>query len=293
MAPRAAWGLISDTFNEWMQGEVSRFAASLAFYTLFSLGPILIILLSILGALYGEDVAREEIVNRSGWLIGARGVQTVSTVLDAARNSSGAATFVGVFALLFGATAVFVNLQDALNAIWGVAPRPGWRIWPFFRKRLLSFLMILGLGSILLLSFLVSTAIATLREYAGSSLPAAGKSLAVADFMLWLAVLTLSFGVIYKVLPDVHIEWHDVWIGAAAAALLFTIGRTFIGIYLARSALESTFGAAGSLVMFLIWIYYSAQIFLLCSEFTQVYAKRRGFGIVPDENAVRVVKRYV
>ena len=293
MAPRAAWGLISDTFNEWMQGEVSRFAASLAFYTLFSLGPILIILLSILGALYGEDVAREEIVNRSGWLIGARGVQTVSTVLDAAHNSSGAATFVGVFALLFGATAVFVNLQDALNAIWGVAPRPGWRIWPFFRKRLLSFLMILGLGSILLLSFLVSTAIATLREYAGSALPAAGKSLAVADFMLWLAVLTLSFGVIYKVLPDVHIEWHDVWIGAAAAALLFTIGRTFIGIYLARSALESTFGAAGSLVMFLIWIYYSAQIFLLCSEFTQVYARRRGFGIVPDENAVRVVKRYV
>src|SRR5678816_2457698 len=159
MAPRVAWELISDTFNEWLQGEVSKFAASLAFYSLFSLGPILIILLSLLGALYGEDVARAEIVDRSGWLIGARSVQIVSTVMDAAHASSGAATVIGILGLLFGATAVFVNLQDALNTIWGVAPRPGWRIWPFIRKRLLSFLMILGLGSILLLSFLVSTAI--------------------------------------------------------------------------------------------------------------------------------------
>jgi membrane protein len=293
MTPRTAWGLISDTFNEWMEGEVSRFAASLAFYTLFSLGPILIILLSVLGALYGEDVARTEIVDQSAWIIGSRGVQIVSTALDAVRTSTGTATTIGIFGLLFGATAVFVNLQDALNTIWGVAPRPGWRIWPFFRKRLLSFLMILGLGSMLLLSFLVSTAIAALREYAGSALPVAGKSLAYADFVLWFGLLTVSFAVIYKVLPDAHIEWHDVWIGAAAAALLFTIGRTLIGVYLARSAFASTFGAAGSLVVFLIWIYYSAQIFLLCSEFTQVYAKRRGPGIIPDANAVRVVKSYV
>lgn len=293
MALRAARELISSTFNEWMEGEVSKFAASLAFYTLFSIGPILMILLAAIGALYGEQVARAGILERSEWLVGVRGVQIISTILQDAHASPGAATLVGVIGLLFAATAVFVNLQDALNSIWGVAPKPGWRIWPFIRKRLLSFLMILVVGSILLLSFLFSAAVAALREYAGTALSTSAQTLAVADFLLWFAVLTLCFAVTYKVLPDVYIRWHDVWIGAAVAALLFTIGRTFIGIYLARSAVASAFGAAGSLVLFLVWIYYSAQIFLLCSEFTQVYAKRRGTEIVPDENAVRVVKSYV
>jgi membrane protein len=152
--------------------------------------------------------------------------------------------------------------------------------------------MILGLGFILMLSFIVSTSIAALREYAGSALPSA--PLAVADFVIWFAILTASFGVIYKVLPDAQIAWPDVWVGAALAALLFTIGRTLIGVYLAQSSVGSAFGAAGSLVIFLVWIYYSAQIFLLCSEFTQVYAKRRHAArIAPEENAVRVIKSYV
>jgi membrane protein len=286
--------LITGTFNEWMEGDVSKFAASLAFYTLFSLGPVLIILLAIVGALSGEDAARTEIVDRARWLIGSRSVEIISTALDEGRVNSSTATFLGITGLLIGATAVFVNLQDALNAIWGVAPKPGWAIWPFIRKRLVSFLMILGLGLILMLSFMVSTTVATLREYAGPAVPSLGTPLAIADFTLWIAILTVSFGVIYKVLPDARVAWPDVWPGAALAALLFTVGRTLIGVYLAQSTVGSAFGTAGSLVIFLIWIYYSAQIFLLCSEFTQVYAKRRHAArVAPDENAVRVIKSYV
>jgi membrane protein len=291
---RTAWKLITGTFDEWMEGHVSKFAASLAFYTIFSLGPTLMILLTIVGALYGEDTARTGIVDRFQWLIGSGGVQTIVTALDAAHPTSAAATLAGLLGLVFGATAVFVNLQDALNSIWGVAARPGWRIWPFFRKRLLSFVMILGLGLILLLSFIVSTVIAALREFATqSTFPNVGQPLAIADFVLWIGILTLAFGVIYKVLPDVKISWTDVWIGAAVAAILFTLGRTLIGLYLARSSAATPFGAAGSLVIFLLWIYYSAQIFLLCGEFTQVYARHRGPGIQPDDDAVKVVKNYV
>jgi membrane protein len=294
MVFRTAWKLIRGTFNEWMEGDVSKFAASLAFYTLFSLGPTLMILLAIVGALYGEDTARRGIVDRFQWLIGSGDVQTIVTALDAARTSSAAITIVGLLGLGFGATAVFVNLQDALNSIWGVTIKPGWRVWPFFRKRLLSFVMILGLGLILLLSFLISTLIAALREFASrSSYPSVGQPLIVADSILWIGILTLAFGVIYKVLPDVKIAWTDVWIGAGVAALLFTLGRTLIGIYLTRSSAPTPFGAAGSLVIFLLWIYYSAQIFLLCGEFTQVYARYRGPGIEPDDNAVRVVKSYI
>jgi membrane protein len=294
MVYRTGWKLISGTFSGWMEGDVSRFAASLAFYTIFSLGPTLMILLAIVGALYGEETARTGIVDRFQWLIGSGGVQTVVTALDTARTSSTVATLAGFLGLLFGATAVFVNLQDALNSIWGVAAKPGWQVWPFFRKRVLSFVMILGLGLILLLSFLISTAIAALREFASNSpFPGVGRSLVIADFALWIAILTLAFGVIYKVLPDVKIPWMDVWIGAAVAAVLFTLGRTLIGIYLARSTAATPFGAAGSLVIFLLWIYYSAQIFLLCGEFTQVYATHRGPGIQPDDNAVRVVKSYI
>jgi len=294
MVFRTGWKLISGTFNEWMEGDVSKFAASVAFYTIFSLGPTLLILLAIVGTLYGKETARTGIVDRFQWLIGPGGIQTIVTALDAARPNSAAATVAGLFGLVFGATAVFVNLQDALNSIWGVAAKPGWQVWPFFRKRLLSFLMILGLGLILSLSFILSTTIAALREFATkSSFPSVGRPLVIADFIVWIGILTLAFGVIYKVLPDVKIAWADVWIGAAVAAVLFTAGRTLIGIYLARSTAATPFGAAGSLVIFLLWIYYSAQIFLLCGEFTQVYARHRGRGIQPDDNAVRVVKSYV
>jgi membrane protein len=287
---RGAWKLISGTFEEWINDNVSTLAASLAFYAVFSMTPVLMIAIAIIGTLYGEDAARLTILARSQEFVGPAGSQIIGTVLQDAHANSGAATLFGLLGIFFGATAVFVNLQDAMNTIWGVTPKPGGRIWPFFKKRFFSFIMVLGFGVVLLLSLLVSTAITGLVTFAGRTLLFAGHRLAIADSFVWLCILTFFFGVLYKVLPDAKISWPDVWIGAIAAAFLFIAGQLLISLYITRSSAASAFGAAGSLVIFLLWIYYSAQVFLLCSEFTQVYAKHRSTRIVPDENAVRVIK---
>jgi membrane protein len=290
MTLRGPWRLITGTFNEWVNDNISSLAASLAFYTVVSLAPILMILVALIGVLYGEETARASILVRAHEFVGPGGSQIIETVLKDALENSRAATFFGLAGIFFGATAVFVNLQDAMNAIWGVAPKPGGLIWPFIKKRILSFLMVLGFGVVLLLSLLVSTGLAALLKYASNTLPMVGQGLAMVDFAVWLFVLTFCFAVIYKVLPDAKISWPDVWVGAVAAALLFIGGQLLIGVYLTRSTIGSAFGAAGSLVIFLLWIYYSAQVFLLCSEFTQVYARNRTRRIVPQENAVSVTK---
>jgi membrane protein len=290
MRLRGAWQLIYGTFDEWMNDNVSTLAASLAFYAVFSMAPVLLIAMAIVGTLYGEDAARVSILTRSQEFVGPVASQIIETVLQDAHANSGAATLFGLLGIFFGATAVFVNLQDAMNTIWGVTPKPGGRIWPFFKKRIFSFLMVLGFGLVLLLSLLVSTAITAFVTFASTTLPFAGHKLAVADFFVWLLILTFFFGLLYKVLPDAKISWVDVWVGAIAAAFLFIAGQLLISLYITRSSAASAFGAAGSLVIFLLWIYYSAQVFLLCSEFTQVYARRRSRKIVPDENAVRVTK---
>ncbi len=292
MKLRSTSELVGETFEEWISDGVSQLAAGIAFYTIFSLSPILIIFVAVVGSLYGKGAAQAEIIEQSRTFIGPRGAQIVETALQDAHATSGIATLVGIAGLLVGATVVFVSLQNALNTIWGVAPRPGWNIWPFFKKRMVSFLMVLGLGFILLISLMASTAVAAFVGIASGILPAAGRYLGVLDFVLWFLVLTVSFAVIYKVLPDVHIAWRDVGVGAAAAALLFSVGKSLISAYLAHSATTAPFGAASSLAVFLLWIYYSAQIFLLCGEFTQVYAKRYGTGITPKENFLCVLKTY-
>jgi len=290
MRLRGAWQLITGTFDEWINDNVSTLAASLAFYAVFSMAPVLLIAIAIIGTLYGEDAARLSILAQSQEIVGPVGSQIIETVLRDAHANSGAATVFGLLGIFFGATAVFVNLQDAMNTIWGVTPKPGGRIWPFFRKRIFSFVMVLGFGLVLLVSLLVSTTITALLTFAGRTLPFGGNKLAVADFLVWLCILTFFFGVLYKVLPDAKISWPDVWIGAIVAAFLFIAGQLLISLYITRSTAASAFGAAGSLIIFLLWIYYSAQVLLLCSEFTQVYARRRTTRIVPDENAVRVIK---
>jgi membrane protein len=292
MSFRGAWEITSGTFLEWIEDDAPRLAASLAFYTLFSLAPMLIIVIAVVGALYGEDSARERILGQSREFLGASGTEFVELALRNAYDHSKAATVVGMLSLLVGATAVVASLQGALNSIWGVAPKPSWSIWPYVRKRLLSFVVIVSFGGILAASFLASTAIAALNEFATTRNLVAGRALIIADPLISLAVLTAGFGVIYRVLPDAQVAWLDVLLGAISAAVLFTAGKTFIAMYLSK-AIGSTFGAAGSLMVFLLWIYYSSQIFLLCAEFTQVYATRRGHGIIPDPHAVRVVKTYM
>jgi membrane protein len=196
-----------------------------------------------------------------------------------------------VVTILFGATGVFVELQTALDRIWNVEPRPGAGIWGFVKTRLLSFGMILGIGFLLLVSLVVATAVTAVGVWATGLLPGAKVLVEGLTFVVSFGLTTLLFAMIFKVLPDVEIAWGDVWIGAAATALLFTLGKFLIGLYLAKSSVASTYGAAGSLVIVLLWIYYSSQILFLGAEFTQVYAGRYGSNIRPSKHAVPVVQK--
>jgi membrane protein len=231
-------------------------------------------------------------VERAEDLAGPQVSQIVETVLRDAHAASGTATVLGVIALLFGATVVFTSLQEALNTIWAVAPKPGGHAWRYVRKRIVSFVIVLLLGVVLLFSMMAGTAVASITAAANGVVQMSSRYLSLLDTLAWFVVLTLCFAVIYKFLPDVKIAWSDVWVGSAAAALLFSIGRLLFARFLTHSAIASTFGAASSLVVFLLWVYYSAQIVLLCAEFTHIYAKRYGSGIHPDESSMRVFKRY-
>lgn len=282
--------LLKETFQEWSQDKASRLAAALAYYTIFSLAPLLMIAIAVAGAVFGEEAAKGEIVENIQGLVGEAGAKVVQiAIANVNQTGSGiVATVVGTVTLLLGATGIFGEMQDALNTIWEVAPKPGQGAWVLVRHRLTSFSMVLGIGFLLLLSLFLSTALAAFSSFINSWLPGLGTVLSILNFSLSFGMVTLLFAMIYVVLPDVKIAWKDVLVGAAATALLFTIGRTLLSIYLGSAAVSSTFGAASSLAVLLVWIYYSAQVFFLGAEFTQVYARKYGSQIVPTKNAVSV-----
>jgi len=283
------FNLIKETFKNWSEDKASRLAAALAYYTVFSLPPLLIIVIAIAGTFLGEEAARGEVVAQLQNLIGAEGAKAIEAVISGASNSGTAsslsASIISVVILLFGATAVVAQLQDALNTIWEVAPKPGNLIKVFIFQRLLSFGMILGVVFILLVSLIMSAALGILSQYLGGLFPGLEVIWAVIDFAISLSVISALFALMFKYLPDVKIKWNDVIIGAVITAFLFNLGKYLIGLYLAKSAFNSTYGAAGSLVVLLAWIYYSAQILFLGAEFTQVYARRFGSRIEPKEYA--------
>ncbi len=282
---RGAWDLLSETFAEWDRDNAMQLAATLAFYTVFSFAPVLILLVAAASSIFGTDTAKAEVISQLQGVLGRSGARMVQTVLQNARPASSTATLMGLVAMLFGATAVFVALQDALNRIWGVTVKPGNMVRLFFRKRLISFLMLMAVGLLLLASTVIGAALALAGTYLKDVLPQTSL-MGFAHFGVSVALAAVLFGTIYKFLPDVKIAWADIWIGAIATSLLFNIGKMLIGMYLARSTVSSLYGAAGSFAVFLIWIYYSAQVFFLGAEFTQVYARRRGSPIVPGDNAV-------
>lgn len=260
-------------------------AAMLAFYMVFSFAPILIFLVAAASSIFGRETVRTEVVNQLQGILSRSGAMMVQTVLQNARQSSIMATLMGLIAVLFGATMVFVALQEALNRIWGVTVKSGNVVKHFFRKRLISFIMLLVVGIILLLSTIIGAALMIAGIYVKESfLPV--WILDLTEFGISTALAALLFGIIYKVLPDVKISWADIWIGALVTSLLFNVGRILIGVYVARNIVSSLYGAAGSFAVFLIWIYYSAQVFFFGAEFTQVYARKGGSPILPDENAV-------
>lgn len=282
--------LLRETLNEYWGDDVPQLAAALAFYTIFSLAPVLIIAVAIVSLIFGGESAREQVTSQVWALAGPLAAGVVEGVLEEARRKSPLATVIGIATVLVGSTAAFVNLQDTLNRIWGITAKPGKVIELFFKKRLLSFLMVLSLGFLLLATVALSAAIFAATQWIQEYLHVSPSLLQAANVSVSLLVITAAVAIVYKVLPDAETEWRHLWVGAAATALLFTVGKQLIGLYLARGTVGSAYGAAGSYVVFLVWIYYSAQVFLLGAEFTQVYVRARGGQVRPNKHAVRVKK---
>ncbi len=254
------------------------------------LAPMLVLVISVASLLWDRQAVRSEFLSRLGVLLGWDGAETVRQLLLSAREHWSAATAIGLGAFLVGSTVAFAQLQDALNRIWGVAPKPGKTVRLFIKKRLLSFAMVLGIGLLLMLSLGVNSTLVAAAHAASNYLWVPSRAVRMTSFVTFFVLITVLFATIYKVLPDVRITWRDVWVGAAVTSLLFLIGTSMIGVYVGRSALGSIYGAAGSFVILLLWVYYSAQVFFLGAEFTEVYALKSGRRIEPDRNATWVPK---
>jgi membrane protein len=283
--------LFKQTLDEWLADKASRLGAALAYYTLFSLAPLLIIVIGIAGLVFGEQAVRGEIATQMKATLGESAASAIEDLLKNSQATGGSswATVVGFAILLFGATGLFVQLQDALNTIWKVTPRTGRPIWSMLRERLLSFTLVLGTAFLLLVLLVVSTALSALNRFLPhDALPGGFHWWLVINGLVSFGFSMLLFAMIYKILPDVHIAWRDVWVGAAVTALLFTAGKYLLSLYLGRSSTTSAFGAAASLVVLLLWVYYSAQLLLFGAEFTRVYADRFGSPVRPTENAIRL-----
>jgi membrane protein len=284
------WQLARQTFAQWSEDKAPRLAAALSYYTVFSIPPLLVFLISLVGRFLGSERVRQALLAQIGDLLTAETAEALGEIIDSAtRPVEGTlATGVGLAILLLGASGVFSQLHDALNTIWEVTPKAGGGILGLLRKRFFSFLLVLATSFTLLVSLVLSTALAALSEFIQPWLPASTSVVRGINFAFSFLVIISLFALIFKFVPDASIRWRDVWPGAGLTALLFEVGKALISFYLARSNLASTFGAAASIILVLVWVYYSAQILFIGAEFTQVYANTYGAGIQPDEHAERV-----
>jgi membrane protein len=286
LAARAFGALLRDTWNAWIDDAAPSMGAALSYYTLFSLAPLLLIAISVAGLWFGVDAARSEVVRQIESMVGADSAAAVeSMLLTLDQPGAGiAGTIVGVLTLLVGATTVFAELRNAMDRVWdtpasAASPRGGFfgAVWELLRTRLLSLGLVLGVGFLLLVSLLASAALSAAgRWFAGSADAVFAGALQALNEAASFAFITALFVMIYKWMPRVRVAWRDVWLGALLTAALFVVGKTLIGVYIGRSGVASPFGAAGSLVVLLLWVYWSAQIFLFGAEFTAVYARRYG-----------------
>jgi membrane protein len=289
--------LLKQTFSEWLEDKVPQLGAALAYYTVFSLAPLVLLLLAIVGFLFRNDPAGawQKVTEQMSYFLDKSAIDVVQGIAQKASqpNKGVVATSIGILLALFGASGVFGQLQDALNTIWGVKTKPGVGIMGFIRSRFLSFAMVAGVCFLLLVSLVLESLLKSFSHYVQAMLPG-GIVIALAVYSIFdLAVVVLLFALIFKFLPDVKIQWRDVWIGALMTAIFFAIGKWALGLYLGSGSAASAYGAASSLITLLLWIYYSSQILLFGAEFTQVYASRGGRDIEPDEHAVRVETKEV
>jgi membrane protein len=275
--------------TKWQKDNVTQLAASLAFFAVLALAPLVIVVTAVVGFIYGDAAAQAELVNRAEDLVGPEAADVIGSIVEnAAEPGAGGilATVFGLAVALFAASNIFVQLQNALNQIWDVASDPRAGLMRTVKDRLFAFALVLGIGLLLLASLVLSTVLSTLQATAADVLPGGGLVWRLVEFGASLLLFTLIFAVIFKIIPSAKVHWHDVWLGAAVTAVLFTIGRILMGIYLGSGAIASAYGAAASMMVLLIWIFYSTQILFFGAEFTQVYSKARGESIPPEDYAV-------
>lgn len=267
--------LVKETYNQWSDHQAPRLGASVAFYSLLSFAPLLVLITALIAIVFGQQSAQSALINEARQFIGEHGAATVDQLLQSAQKpSSGVfASVVAFITLLFGASGVFIELQDALNLMWDAKPQNAGGVLGMIRQRLFSFGMILSIGFLLLISLLISAALAYIGRSFSHLLPVPAFVLEAINFIVSFAVITALFALMFKYVPTAKISWRDVGIGAVGTALLFTIGKFLLGLYLGKASVASTYGAAGSLVAVIVWIYYSAQIFFFGAEFTHVYAE--------------------
>ena len=288
MRTRDVIATIKDAATSFSDHKATRLAASLAFYTMLSLAPLLVIVIAVASLVFGQQAAQGEVVAQIEHTVGRQGAEAIQAMLAASRDrlSGVVAMIIGAVVFVVGASGVFAELQDSLNTVWGVMPKPGRGIVGVVRARFLSFAMVLGLGGILLVLLVVSAGLSVVDRYLDRSSPFVAIGAHVGHELVSFGVVTIAAAMIFKVLPDAKIDWRDVWLGSAATALLFTLGKLAIGFYLGRSSVSSTYGAAGSFVVLLLWTYYSAQILFFGAEITRVVAKRNGAAIRPGDDAM-------
>ncbi len=291
-----------ETVVRWTEDKASALAAALAYYSLFSLAPLVLIAVAVAGLVFGQQAAEGQLYAQLAGLIGdasAKALQAIVANMHQQKSGGVVATIVGLATLFFGATGVFAQLQDSMNTIWKAKPPSTNDIVEFLRVRLLSFSMVLGIGFLLLVSLLLSAFLAAVGEYLGSFLPGGAAVGQALNATVSLVVVTVLFAMIYKLLPDTYVAWRDVWLGALVTSLLFTIGKFAIGVYLGKASVGSSYGAAGSVVILLLWVYYSSMILYLGAEFTHVYSMRYGsrrsatHTPVPDRRDGRDLERLI
>jgi membrane protein len=288
MGATTIFNLLKEAYNDWSEDKASRLAAALAYYTVFSIAPLILIAISIAGFVFGEAAASGAVYGQLEGLMGPTAAEMLETAVQNSQKTD-VGTFsaiIGIVLLVWSASNVFAQLQEALNTIWEVTPDPNAGVLSTVRRRVLSMTMVLGIGFMLLVSLVLSAVLSVLGNLFNSLLPGGEVVWQVVNFAVSFGVITLLFAAMYKIVPDAEVAWSDVWIGAGVTALLFTVGKLLIGLYLGYASVGSTFGAAGSLLVLLLWVYYSAQILFFGAEFTQVYARTYGSRIVPDEGAV-------
>ncbi len=289
------WGLLKETAAEWQLNQVSLLASSLAYYTIFSLAPLMIIIIMIVGAIFGEAAAQGELVGRLESVVGDDTAQIIETAIANLRNDTDEGPLRLIFTigfLLFGASGVFVQIQNALDRIWGVKPQPGRHVFTFVRKRMLSFVMVLVIASLLIAYFLSNIVLSAVVDVLADVLPAdIGQVWQGLSFAVFVVGVTLLIAAMYKILPDAHVEWRDAGVGACLTAILFILGQFLFSLFLGQTNFGSAYGVAGSFLILVTWIYYTAHILFVGAEFTKVYAKRRGSPIVPDTYAVAVTEQ--